>query len=139
MKNRCNMVASLGLRFWQHIIVRRLRKQCIPAEVTCSRHSILISSIQLCPPDPTVHFKLCRRRFLMKIAYAMTASKAQGQTVKRDAVYPASPVFPHGQLYVSFSRSSSLYSVAVATTEGLRQRTGNDMYIASSVVYREVF
>jgi hypothetical protein len=124
------MLASLGLRWWQHIIVRRLHKQCIPAEVTCSRHSI-----QLRPADPTVRFKLCRRRFLIKITFATTVSKAQGQTVKRDAVYPTSPVFHHGQLCMSFPRSSSFYSITVATIEGIRQRIGNDTYIASSVVY----
>ena len=46
--------------------------------------------------------------------------------------------FSHGQLYVSFSPFSSLYSVTVTSTEGFRQRIGNDTYIASTAVHREV-
>ena len=69
----------------------------------------------------------------------MTVSQAQGQMLKRDAVYPTLPLFPHAHLCMSFSRSSPFDSVTLATTEGLRQRIENDTRITSSVVYREVF
>jgi hypothetical protein len=53
-----------------------------------------------------------------KIAFALTISTAQRQTLKRAAVYPPSSVFPHRQLYVTPSRSSSFDIVAVAVIEG---------------------
>jgi len=37
-----------------------------------SRQTILAPSIQLCPSDLTVPFKLCRRRFPIKMAFGMT-------------------------------------------------------------------
>ena len=39
-------------------------------------------------------FKLCRRRFPIKIAFAVTVSKAQRYTLKRVGLYPSYPVLP---------------------------------------------
>ena len=65
-------------------------------------------------------------------------NKAQFQTLKPVTIYLTSPVFPHGQLHVTFNRSSSFDSVGVAVTEGRRQRIENDGLIISKVIYREV-
>ena len=43
----------------------------------------------------------------MRLAWAMSMHKAQGQTFRNCGVYLPSPVFTHGQLYVGASRSSS--------------------------------
>ena len=126
------MLASLG---WHQVIVRLLHQQCILAEVLGCSQTVLIPSIQLCPSDPTIPFNPCRSRFPIKIAFAVTLSKAQGQKLRRAGLYPPSPVFPHGKLCVSYSRSSSFDSFAVATVEGLRQRIGNDTLITWSGVY----
>jgi putative Mn2+ efflux pump MntP len=45
--------------------------------------------------------------------------------------------FPEPSL-VAFSRSSSFDNVAVAITEGYRQRMDNESLIISDIVYREV-
>jgi hypothetical protein len=73
-----NILASLGLRWWQPMIVIGLHEHCRAAEVTISKKAILVSRVQLCPSDLTVPFKLCRRQFAIKIAFAVTISKAQG-------------------------------------------------------------
>jgi hypothetical protein len=39
-------------------------------------------------------FKLRRRRFPTKIAFAVTVNKAQGQKLKRAGIYLPLPVFP---------------------------------------------
>jgi hypothetical protein len=54
-----NMLASLDLRLRQHIIVRGLDGHRITKEVTGSRKTILTPTIQLCPSEPTIPFKLC--------------------------------------------------------------------------------
>jgi hypothetical protein len=79
-------------------------------------------SIRSCLP-----LKLCRRRFLIKNAFAMTISTAQGQSLKLVGICQPSPVFPHGRLYVTFSRSSSFDNVAVRIIDGHRQRIENDI------------
>jgi hypothetical protein len=59
----------------------------------------------------------------------MTINKAQGQTLKRNGIYPPSPVFSHGKLYVAFSRHSSSNNVAVVIIERNRQRIENDRLV----------
>ena len=46
-------------------------------------------------------FKLMRRQFPVKLAWAMTINKAQGQSLGRAAIILPEPVFAHGQLYVA--------------------------------------
>ena len=58
-------------------------KKCyMAAQVTGCRETVLSPSIQLWPSDPTVPFKLGRRRFAMKIVFVMAIRRAQGQTLK---------------------------------------------------------
>jgi hypothetical protein len=127
------MLASLCVKWWQHMRIRGMNKHFTAAEVTGSTKTILILSIQLWPSDPSITFKLCKRRFPIKFAFPVTVSKAQCQTLKSVAIYPPSPVFPHGQLYVAFSRSSSFDNVAVANIEGHRQRIENDRLISQTL------
>jgi hypothetical protein len=48
----------------------------------------------------------------------MAVNNAQGQKLKRGGIYPPSPGFSHGQLYVYFSLSSPFDNVAIAIIEG---------------------
>jgi hypothetical protein len=89
------------------MIVIGLDEHCRAAEVSGST-KILIHRIQLCPSDPTIPFKLYRRRFLVKIAFPMAINVAQEQIKKY--VRP-STVFSNGQLYVAFYRTYSFDSV----------------------------
>jgi len=68
----------------------------------------------------------------------MKINQAQGQRLKRVLMYPQSPSFAHGPLYVTFSLSSTSDSVFFAITENYRQRIGKDRFIMSKVLYREV-
>ena len=52
-------------------------------------------------------FILRRRQFPVRLAWAMSIHKAQGQTLTCTGVYLPDPVFTHGQLYVAASRSST--------------------------------
>ena len=49
-------------------------------------------------------FNFRRKQFPIKLGFAMTINKSQGQTYERVGIYLREQVFSHGQLYVSLSR-----------------------------------
>lgn len=63
--------------------------------------------------DQTFPFPVHRHQFPVKLAYAMTINKGQGQTFKRLGLDLTSPVFDHGQLYTALSRAPCWEAVTV--------------------------
>ncbi|KHJ93596.1 hypothetical protein OESDEN_06491 [Oesophagostomum dentatum] len=62
-----------------------------------------------------VPFKLRRRQFPLRLAFAMTINKAQGQSLTNVGIHLRDDVFSHGQLYVALSRSRSKEGVKVVS------------------------
>src|SRR5436190_22794492 len=61
-------------------------------------------------------FDFQRTQFPLRLAFAMTINKAQGQTLRHVGLCLTEPVFTHGQLYVAY-----LESWTVQTCESLFQ------------------
>jgi ATP-dependent DNA helicase PIF1 len=57
--------------------------------------------------DISLPFKMKRKQFPIRLSFAMTINKAQGQTIPNVGIYLPEPVFSHGQLYVALSRGVS--------------------------------
>ena len=82
-------------------------------------------------------FKMKRRQFPVRPAFAMTINKAQGQTLQRVGLYLPTSVFSHGQLYVALSRVGS---AAQATVLALGPNNEDeDAVFTKNVVFKEVF
>ncbi|KAG5530927.1 hypothetical protein RHGRI_025763 [Rhododendron griersonianum] len=71
---------------------------------------------------------MTRRQFPVRLAYAMTINKSQGQSVKFVGVDLRTPVFSHGQLYVALSRCTSFDRITVLLPEEETDSTTNIVY-----------
>jgi ATP-dependent exoDNAse (exonuclease V) alpha subunit len=76
-------------------------------------------------------FVLRRRQFPVRVAFAITINKSQGQTFNNVGVYLPSPVYSHGQLYVVISRVTSSANIKIFNSQGSNRYMRN-------VVYKEV-
>ncbi|XP_008189744.1 uncharacterized protein LOC103311809, partial [Acyrthosiphon pisum] len=54
--------------------------------------------------EDDLHILLRRLQFPVRLSFAMTINKSQGQTFDRVGLLLTSPPVTHGQLYVAFSR-----------------------------------
>jgi len=67
------------------------------------------------PSDNSLPFKFRRKQFPIKIAYAMSINRSQGQTLKNVGVYLPDSVFTHGQLYVALSRVNNSHNILISS------------------------
>ena len=92
---------------------------------------LFIPRIWLASKDATLPFEMKRKQFPIKLAYCMTANKAQGQTLDRVGIFLGREFFSHGQLYVAISRVGNANSVKILF------KKENDYHV-KNVVYKEV-
>ncbi|XP_026399936.1 ATP-dependent DNA helicase PIF1-like [Papaver somniferum] len=76
-----------------------------------------------------VHVHMTRRQFPIRLAFAMTINKSQGQSVKYVGIDLRNSVFGHGQLYVALSRCTTVRQIKILLSEEeTNHRTGNVVY-----------
>ena len=83
---------------------------------------------------PTSHhysFTFRRRQFPIRLSFAMTINKAEGQSLIYIGLHLLSAVFCHRQLYVALSRATSSSNVHILLPSTMLNKTKN-------VVYEEV-
>ena len=85
--------------------------------------SVFIPRIPLIPNDFPFEFK--RIQFPIKVCFAMTINKSQGQSLKVAGINLESSCFSHGQLYVACSRVGTFVKLFIYAPQG---RTKNVVY-----------
>ncbi|PWZ37531.1 ATP-dependent DNA helicase PIF1 [Zea mays] len=108
-----NIDPANGLCNGTRLVVRGFQRNSIDAEIVLGKR-IFLPRISLCPSDEEMFpFQFKRKQFLVRLSFAMTVNKAQGQTIPNVGVYLPEPVFSHGQLYVALSRATARSNIKI--------------------------
>ena len=99
-----------------------------------ANRKVLIPRITLRPKEREFPFEWSRRQFPIKVCFAMTINKSQGQTLKKVGVWLSEPCFGHGQLYVALSRVGSPHDIKLA----IKKTDDHPYNYTNNVVYKEV-
>jgi len=129
-----NLNQSIGLCNGTRLIVKRLGQRVIEAQITIGNNvskRVFIPRIIMSPSGTNWPFVLRHCQFPVRVAFAITINKNQGQTFNNVGVYLPSPVYSHGQLYVTISWVTSSANIKIFSGQGL------DRYMRN-VVYKEV-
>ena len=132
-----NLAPSQGLCNGTRVTLVRMSRRVLEVRIiggTYDGNIALIPRIAMVPSTSGGNFSFSfqRRQFPVRLAFAMSINKAQGQSVKFVGIDLRAPVFTHGQLYVALSRATSGDRVRVLLPEGQKACTTNN------IVYPEV-
>ena len=122
---------NCSLRNGTRMIVKRLMDRTVDCEVavgTCKGARIFLPRIPMFDRSNKFPFTLVRRQFPIRVAFAVTINKGQGQENQRVGIYLPEPVFAHGQLYTAFSRGKRAENVSVLINDNKEGFTDNIVY-----------
>ena len=111
--------------------LRTLNKRLLVCKLAGTGRTVLIPRIKFLSDPGSLPFEWARRQFPVRIAFATTINKSQGQTLKQVGVWLRSSVFSHGQLYVASSRTGNPDALKFAVKQQSEQQPGytvNEVY-----------
>ena len=111
------------------LIIRKLLPHLLEAEIFTGPgkgERVLIPRIPL--TSPNLPFEFRRLQFPVRLSFAMSINKSQGQSFKTTGLHLMEPCFSHGQLYVGCSRVGRGNKLFVLTPNG---KTKNVVYHAA--------
>ena len=107
-----NLAPSRGLCNGTRMVLRRASGRVLEVSILGGSYNgaiALIPRVSLTPNSDGNDFPfiLRRRQFPVRLAFAMSINKSQGQSLKVIGLDLRIPVFTHGQLYVALSQATS--------------------------------
>ncbi|GFT23505.1 ATP-dependent DNA helicase [Trichonephila clavipes] len=116
--------------------VKKMMNNVIEATILTGKfkgEDVLLPRILMIPTDMPFEFK--RLQFPVRLAFAMTINKAQGQSVQVCGLNLENPCFSHGQLYVACSRVGKPSDLFVYAPDG---KTRNIVYPTAHLIETEL-
>ncbi|KAL0414287.1 UNVERIFIED_CONTAM: ATP-dependent DNA helicase PIF1 [Sesamum radiatum] len=136
-----NIDPKIGLCNGTRLICRRFGRNVVDAEILTGQFKGLRVFLPRIPlktsEDAKMPFEMMRRQFPVRLSFALTINKSQGQTIPNDGIYLPDHVFSHGQLYVALSRGISERTTKVLVTKG--KINGIEGTYTRNVVFQEIF
>ena len=134
-----NVHRDLGLVNGARLIVRDCQPRCVDCEIACGVHKgrrvFIPRMVFFSDGGSGLNFTLRRRQLPLRLAFAMTVNKSQGQTLRKVGLYLPNDLFCHGQLYVALSRVSSEDSIVILANKGFHH--GKPGVYTKNFVYKE--
>jgi hypothetical protein len=130
-----NLDPANGLCNGTRMILLQIRPRVLVCRILGGKHAgniVFIPRISIKPSNEDMPIPLIRRQFPVRLAFAMTINKSQGQSVTHVGLDLRTPVFSHGQLYVALSRCTSGHRIKVLFPD---QEKGTK---TTNIVYPEV-
>lgn len=132
-----NLCAKYGIMNGVKLRVISISRFLVVARTLCSaQRTVLLPRISFSMTVPSSAVRVTRRQFPLRLAYALTINKSQGQTLARVCFDLRSPVFTHGAGYVGLGRVQGADDLAVLLGEDARGPDGR-FYILN-IVYAEL-
>ena len=132
-----NLNQRAGLCNGTRLIITSVGEWTIEAKIMNGRQAnqaFAIPRITLTLKSNKWPFVLQRRQYPIRVCYAMTINKSQGQTLSAVGVYLKKPIFSQGQLYVAVSRATTKQGLKIYIEDDDGKATNE----TKNVVYREV-
>lgn len=131
-----NLSPSQGLCNGTRMIITRMRERVLEVQLIGGEHNgqhAFIPRISLTPSAASAFaFRFRRRQFPVRLAFALSINKSQGQSVQHVGLCLSIPVFAHGQLYVALSRATASHNIKILLSEDSTE------CLTCNVVYPEV-
>ena len=111
-----NLNISEGLCNGTRLLILNFSNNVLKCEILTGDKKgdvIFLNRITLYSSESDYPFIFKRRQFPVKVAFAMTINKSQGQTFEKIGIDLRKEVFNHGQLYVALSRVRSWNSLRI--------------------------
>ncbi|XP_076931482.1 uncharacterized protein LOC143596652 [Bidens hawaiensis] len=131
-----NLNPKDGLCNGTRLIVTQLLPAIVEVQIMTGKfigRKVYIAKISLTYKDKELPFELKRKQFPLRLCYAMTINKSQGQSLDKIGLYLPQPIFSHGQLYVALSRATTPHSLKIVIVP----HGDDDAALTKNIVYSD--